>query len=85
MLTNYLLIHTSYKSLAESITQLTEEYAAKKVTEEELDQMVLAWDSNCPNLLYDGTDRQSLAVSLLRYTGKRRGALIMAALKRAKK
>lgn len=82
---DYLLIHTSYKTLAEDIKHLTDEYVSKQMPEEDLDKMVLAWDENCPNLLYEDSDKSTLSDSLLRYIGKRRATVIMTALKRAKK
>lgn len=79
----YLLVHTNYKALAEEAKNLVDEYLAKKITEDKLLEVLRAWDTNCPNLLYEDGHKSSLSKSVIRYIGKRRAVVILAMLKSA--
>lgn len=79
----YLLIHTNYKSLAEDAKNLVDEYLAKKITEARLLEVLRAWDTNCPNLLYEDNQKTALSKSVIRYIGKRRSVVIFTMLKSA--
>ena len=80
----HLVYHTSYASLARDISSLVKEYNSNTVSEKELQGYVLSWSKNCPNLLFDAGDPDVLSPSLLRHIGKKRGLLILAALKDAR-
>lgn len=81
MAANYLQFHTSYKSLADDAKALVDAYQSKTITEEELMDALKAWDTNCPNLLYEDDSRNTLSKSVIRYLGKRRAVIVFTALK----
>lgn len=81
MAKQYLTIHTSAKSLAQDVIQLVDKYTARQVDEETLGRAVSDWVENCPNLLFSDESRSAVSGSVLRYIGKKRAAVIMAALK----
>lgn len=80
----YLVYHTNFASLARDISSLVKEYNSSQISEKELQKYVLSWSRNCPNLLFDTGDPNVLSPSLLRHIGKKRGLLILAALKDAR-
>lgn len=79
-MSTHLLFHSSYKALAQDAKQLVDEYKAKQCTEEELMEVLQAWDNNCPNLLYANGNRTIISPSILRYLGTRRATVILSAL-----
>lgn len=81
MAKEYLTIHTSAKSLAQDAIRLVDKYIARQVDEETLSMAVSDWMENCPNLLFSDESRSAISGSVLRYIGKKRAAIIMAALK----
>lgn len=81
MAKEYLTIHTSAKSLAQDATQLVDKYVARQVDEEALGRAVSDWMENCPNLLFSDETRSAISGSVLRYIGKKRAAVLMAAMK----
>lgn len=80
----YLVYHTSYASLAKDISSLAKAYNSGAISEKELREYVLSWSRNCPNLLFDAGDPNVLSPSLLRHIGKKRGLLVLAALRDAR-
>ena len=81
MAKEYLTIHTSAKSLAMDAIQLVDQYNARQVDEEVLTRALSDWVENCPNLLFSDERRSAISGSVLRYVGKKRAAVLMAALK----
>ena len=81
----YLLVHTTYKSLAEEAKTLVDSYIAKELTEAQLAEALLAWDANCPNLLYADQTHKTINSSVIRVLGKRRAVMLLTVLTNAKK
>lgn len=75
------LYHTTYASLANDLISLVDDYKAKRVDEAALQEHIRAWSVNCPNLLFENGNSESLSPTILRKIGKKRGALVLTALK----
>ena len=79
------LYHTTYSSLATDIVSLVDDYKAKRIDEGALQEHVRAWSVNCPNLLHENGNLESLSPTILRKIGKKRGTLVLTALKDTKR
>lgn len=78
------LYHTTYTSLAADIVSLVDDYKGKRVGEDILLEYVRAWSDNCPNLLFNNGNTNELSPTIIRKIGKKRGVLVLTALKDAK-
>ena len=75
------LYHTTYSSLATDIVSLVDDYKAKRVDEAALQEHIRAWSVNCPNLLFEKGNTESLSPTIIRKIGKKRGVLVLTAWK----
>ncbi len=78
------LYHTTYSSLATDIVSLVDDYKAKRVDEAALQEHIRAWSVNCPNLLFEKGNTESLSPTIIRKIGKKRGVLVLTAWKAIK-
>lgn len=78
------LYHTTYLSLANDIISLVDDYKAKRIDEEGLQDYIRAWSVNCPNLLFQEGNSESLSPTIMKKIGKKRGVLVLTAWKTIK-
>ncbi|MBR2896259.1 MAG: hypothetical protein IKC03_11490 [Oscillospiraceae bacterium] len=60
---------------------MIDDYIKKEITEAQLAEALLAWDSNCPNLLYSDSTHTEINDSVTRVLGKRRKLMLLTVLK----
>lgn len=75
------LYHTTYASLATDLISLVDDYKGKRVDEATLQEHIRAWSVNCPNLLFEKGNTESLSPTIIRKIGKKRGVLVLTAWK----
>ena len=81
----YTKIHRNYKSLAEDVKAIVNALEAGEISDTEVNEILEAWDDNCPNLLYEDDARTVVSSSLFRLIGKKRATVLTAAFRRRKK
>lgn len=78
----YTKVHRNYKTLAEEVKLIVSALEAGKISDKDVDEILAAWDDNCPNLLYEDDARTVVSNSLFRLIGKKRATVLTVAFRR---
>lgn len=81
----YTRVHRNYKSLAEEVKAIVKALESGEISDADVDEILAAWDDNCPNLLYEDDARTVVSSSLFRLIGKRRSTVLTVAFRRRRK